>query len=439
MKKTGKKINSTKPRVILRKCEDYSTDRITGIIRESVNDLGQVIKGKVFIKPNVVSANRGYIHNSYTQPAVVESMAAVLKDHEVTDIIIGESGGYGIPSRLFLKEAGYFEMSKRINIPVLDMNEYPSTKTKLSKGVCHKEMMLSDLIREADYKIWMPKLKYHIFASITNALKLNIGILQHSERMLYHDHRIHEKIVDMLEAGYPDLVVSDAIDITYGFESAPYPAHLGLLLISDNPLAADAVAAYIMGYKPEDVQHLKIASERGYGSLNLKDISIEGDADIEKLRKKPKGTPRLFQHLNELDTPIRFYAGYAPGTDIICDGGCEAAVKGLLGTIEKKQPGSLKKAKPGAIVHGIYKGDINMPGLPVMLLGDCTRVEGKLAAGKIYRVKGCPIGVKKLMAKLPGVFELPNPMLDPRDAYLFIINSMQKGFSIFMHKILKIK
>ncbi len=439
MKEKQQKKSSGKPRVILRKCDDYSTDSITGIIRESVDDLGHEIKGKVFIKPNVVSANRAYIHNSYTQPAVVESMIEVLRERNLKDIVIGESGGYGIPSRLFLKEAGYFDLAKRLNVPVLDMNEHPSTKIQLRKGVCHHDMMLSDLIREADYKIWMPKLKYHIFASITNALKLNIGILQHGERMLFHDHRIHEKIVDMLEAGYPDLVVSDAIDITYGFESAPYPVRLGMLIISDNPLAADAVAAYIMGYKPEDVQHLKIASERGYGSLKLKDISIEGDADIEKMRRKPKGNTRLFQHLDELETPIKFFAGCVPGTATICDGGCEAAVKGLLGTIEKRRPGSLKNARHGAIVQGVYKGDVIMPGLPVMLLGDCTKVEGELVAGKIYRIKGCPIGVKKLMSKLPSVFGLSNPMFDPRDAVLFITNSIEKTLSIFRHKVLKLK
>lgn len=439
MKKVNAKNSNAKPRVILRSCENYSVDAISAIIRETTTDLGHNIKGKVFIKPNVVSANREYIHSSYTQPAVVESMVRVLRERDIKSITIGESGGYGIPSRLFLKESGYAAMGKRLGVPVVDLNEYPSVKIPLVKGVVHHDMMLSELIRDADYKIWMPKLKYHIFASITNALKLNIGILQHSERMLYHDHRIHEKIVDMLEAGYPDLVVSDAIDITYGFESAPYPVKLGIILISDNPLAADAAAAYIMGYKPEDVLHLKIAGERGYGSLKLKDISIEGDADIEKLRAKPKGKTRLFQHLNELDTPIKFFAGYAPGTDTICDGGCEAAVKGILGTIEKRRPGSLKNAKPGAIVQGIYKGDVNMPGLPVLLLGNCTRVEGKLNAGKIYHVKGCPIGVKQLMVKIPVIFGLPSPMLDLRDAYLFVQNSIEKTFSIFKHKVLRMK
>ena len=425
-----------KPRVILRRCDTYDSDAISGVLKEALSDLKTAVKGRIFIKPNVVSANRQYIHNSYTHPSVVEGMIKALRAMNAGSVTVGESGGYGIPSRLFLKEAGYFDLAQRTGVPVIDLNEHALVKVRLKKGVWHKEMLLSKYIKEADFKIWMPKLKYHIFASVTNALKLNIGILTHKERMLYHDHRIHEKIVDLLEAGYPDLVVSDAIDVTYGFESAPYPVHLGLLMIANQPLAADAVAAYIMGYKPEEVLHLKIASERGYGSLKLGDISIEGDADLQKLRKAPKGNTRLFQHLNELDTPIRFYAGYAPDTDIICDGGCEAAVKGALGTIEKRRPGSLKKAKKGAIVTGIYKGDVDIPDGRAFLVGNCTSVQGKLNAKKVYRVKGCPIGAKDLFVKLSLIFGLPSPMLDVRDATLFIVNSVQKAASIAANRLI---
>ncbi len=425
-----------KPNVILRKCGEYNPDAIRGIIDDSIRDLGLTINGSVFIKPNVVSANKRYIDSSYTNPLVVEGMVGSLKDRGVRDIVIGESGGYGIPSRLFLKEAGYFDLSKKTGVPVIDLNEHAQEKIDLTKGVWHKSIQLSKYITNANFKIWMPKLKYHIFANITNALKLNIGILTHSERMLFHDYRLHEKIVDLLEAGYPDLVVTDAIDITYGFESAPYPVRLGLMLIADDPLAADVVAAYIMGYRPEEVRHLRLASERGYGSLRLEDIRIQGDADIEELRAKPKGKTRLFQFLSELDTPIRFYAGYAPDTDVICDAGCEGAVKGALGTIEKRRPGSLKKAKKGAIVTGIYKGDVIMPDGPVFLVGTCTRVEGELKAKKIYRVKGCPIGARQLFITVPLAFGIPSPMLDARDVVLFIINSVMKAASTVVNKII---
>lgn len=423
-----------KPKVIVKQCEEYDVKKIESIIQKSVKDLKIQFNTKVFIKPNVVTANKQYIFNSYTHPAVVEAMVNVLREHGIHDITIGESGGYGIPSRLFLKEAGYFDLSQKIHVPVIDLNEHPVVRVKLNKGKWHKEIDLSTYIAQANFKIWMPKLKYHIFASITNALKLNIGILTHKERMLYHDYRIHEKIVDLLEAGYPDLVVSDAIDITYGFESAPYPVRLGALIISNDPLAADVVAAYIMNYRPQDVLHLKLASERGYGSCNIKDITISGDVDIEKLRKKPKGQSRLFQVLQELDTPLRFYSGYAPNTDIICDGGCEAAVKGCLGTIEKRRPGSLKKAKRGAIVTGIYKGDVIIPDGSVLLVGDCTKVEGKLKAKRVMRIKGCPIGARNLFIPVPLLFGLPSPMFDVRDAFLFIVNSIQKAFNIVVHR-----
>ena len=426
-----------RPRVILRKCPAYDVDRIAGIIHESAQTLGIRIAGKVFLKPNVVTANRRYIHNSYTHPDVTEAMVRVLRqDYEPEAVCIGESGGYGIPSRLFFKESGYMALAKRIGIDLYDLNEHRLAKVKLARALWHKEILLSRFIQAADCKIWLPKLKFHVFAGITNALKLNIGILSHKERMLFHDYRIHDKIVDLLEPGYPDLVVTDAIDITYGFESAPYPVRLGALIIADDPLAADVVAAVIMGYAPGEIRHLALAAERGYGSLNIDDIDISGDVDLETLRAIPKGNPRLFQYLDELETPIRFYNGRAPGTDLPCDGGCECALKGCLGTIEKRTPGALQNARKGAIVTGIYDGDVIMPDGPVLLIGDCTRVEGRLEAARVSRIKGCPMGARELFVKVPLLFKVPSPMLDPRDASLFVLNSAAKAWHILKNRYL---
>ena len=425
-----------RPKVILRRCDSYDVDRIADIIRTSIEELNLDIRGKVFVKPNIVTANRRYIHHSFTHPAVVEAMVRVLGGKPVDDICIGESGGFGIPSRLFFRESGFAQMARRIDVRLVDLNEHPMDTVNLKKGVWHKQMLLSRFIGNADFKVWMPKLKYHIVTSITQALKLNIGILSHKERMLFHDYRLHDKIVDMLEPGFPGLVVSDAIDITYGFESAPYPVRLGLLLIADPPLAADAVAATIMGYDPHGIRHLQIAANRGYGSLDLGDYDIDGDVTIDELRQAPKGQTRLFQFLNELDTPMQFYAGTAPGTDTICDGGCECAIKGCLGTIEKRTPGALKSARKGALVTGIYKGDVIMPDGPVLLIGDCTRVEGQLTAAKVHRIKGCPMGARDLFLKIPRFFGMPNPMLDRRDAGLFLYHTAAKGLSILKNRLL---
>ena len=82
-------------RVILRACDTPDPDKIAGIVSESLQDLGVAPRGKVLIKPNVVTANRAYIHNSYTHPSVVEAMVRVLRESAPEKITIGESGGFG--------------------------------------------------------------------------------------------------------------------------------------------------------------------------------------------------------------------------------------------------------------------------------------------------------------------------------------------------------
>ncbi len=418
---------NNKKKVILRKCATYDPARISAIVKESLADLGKKPKGKVLIKPNVVSANRKYIFDSYTQPAVIGAAIDAVRGYGVTDITVGESGGYGVPSRLFLWEAGYYDLAKEKKVKVIDFNEEAQVTVPLKRGMWHKSMIVSKALADADFKIWMPKLKYHICCTVTNAIKLNIGILTHKERMLYHDDRLNEKIVDLLEVGFPDVVISDAIKIGHGYESAPKSFDLGLILLANDPLAADAVANKILGFKPTDSIHLVMASERGYGSIKDEDIEVTGDVTIEELARKTKGLVSEYQDIQKVDTPLKFYTGVDPTRGRECYGGCLAALKGCLGTIDARRPGSVKNAKPGGIVMGVYKGDVIHPNDTVLLMGECTRVEGKLEAKKVVHLKGCPLGTKALFMTLPFTFGMSSPMLDPRDATLFVYNSVIKG------------
>jgi hypothetical protein len=130
--------------------------------------------------------------------------------------------------------------------------------------------------------------------------------------------------------------------------------------------------------------------------------------------------------MQKLDTRIRFYEGIGPNTNEVCYGGCMAAVKGSLGVIDARRPGSIKNAKEGAIVTGIYAGDVDAGGGTCLLIGDCTEVKGNIRAGRTKRVKGCPIGAAKLTTILPFVFGMPSPMFDGRDVPLMVLNTIEK-------------
>ncbi|MEW6200587.1 MAG: DUF362 domain-containing protein [bacterium] len=414
-------------------------DRVEAIIRECFEELGAAPRGRVLIKPNVVTANREYIHHSYTHQGVIEGLIRALKTKSsVTEITIGESSGFGIPPGLFLREAGYDALARRMKVRLVDFNQDGTTWAPLKKGVHHKGFHAPHSLLHADTKIWAPKLKYHICCEITNALKLNIGLLCHRERMLYHDDRLNEKIVDLLELGFPDLVVSDATVIGHGYESAPQGFPLGLILVANDPLAADATAGAALGYAPEQIVHLRIARDRGYGTIALADIEITGDYPLDELAEKTRHIVSEYQDIHKLNTPLKFYCGNAPDRGEFCYGGCLAAVKGCLGTTDKRRPGAVRNARPGAIVTGIYEGDVIHPEHTVLLIGDCTRVNGRLVARRTVKIPGCPIGTSYLLFRLPLIFGMPTPASDLRSAVLFIYFSIRHFLRRLITKIVKI-
>jgi len=416
-------------RVIIRKCGSYDKDRIQAIISEGIKELGLNPAGKILIKPNIVTANKDYIHHSYTEPTMIDAMVTSLReDFGQNQMTIGESGGIGMPSRMFFAESGMREMADRIKVPLVDFNEEQVKEVTLARGKCHKTMEVAKSLYEAQFKIWMPKLKFHIVTDLTNTLKLNIGILNHKERFLFHDDRLHRKIVDMLEIGYPDLIVSDAVTIGRGFESSPYPVHLGALLISNDPLACDMVAAKILGYDPKEVVHLAEAEKRGYGSLDFDDIFVSGDITIPELRDRIKDVDSPFQDLNKLDTPLTFYEGINKSSGNLCYGGCICSIKGTLGTAEKRSPGTLKTAKKAALVMGYYEGDVIHPDGPVFLIGTCAGVSGRLEAPKVIRIKGCPVKVKDLMIFLLIRLNIKSPVFDLRNLGLLAYHSLVSGW-----------
>jgi uncharacterized protein (DUF362 family) len=427
-------------KVVIRRCDEYDPSALRGIIREGIEELREAPSGRILLKPNVVTANREYVHHSYTEPRVTEAIVDVLRQRErACDVTIGESGAIGMPTRMSFADSGYLEMARRLKVPLRNFNTERTREVGLARAKWHKTMLLARSLAEAEYRIWAPKLKYHIVCQITNALKLNVGILTHKERFLYHDDRLNEKIVDLLEIGYPDLVVTDAITIGHGFESSPHPFHLGAIMIANEPLAADMVAAQVLNYRPHEVLHLVEAEKRGYGSLDLDDVEITGDVGIEELAARTRGLESAFQDLKKLDTPIEFYEGTNPDTGNLCFGGCACSIKGVLGTADKKSPGTLAQARAGAIVMGRYRGDVVHPDQPVALIGTCSRVEGSLEAGKVIRIKGCPVKVMNLTVLLLHRFGIASPAFDVLNvlklAYHSVVELFTKAMVPFSRRI----
>jgi len=153
------------------------------------------------------------------------------------------------------------------------------------------------------------------------------------------------------------------------------------------------VAARILNYQPEEVVHLAGARDRGYGTLDWHELDIKGDVSVEELAEKTQriNTPySVHWDVQRVKTPVKFYPGINPETGRKCHGGCLNALAGSLATTELYYPGLIGNLKKMGIVIGYYEGDVVHPGEKVALIGSCAGVKGKLVAGKIVRLKGCP-------------------------------------------------
>lgn len=418
-------------KVIIRKCDSYEKGKIKSIIEEGIEKLGlkEKIKGRIVIKPNVVFAHKKVAPSAFTRVEVIDALLQALKSNteEIVSFTIIENSGTGIPTFRMFKRAGYNSLRKIYpNLKLSPFEESEKVRISLKNGKVHKEITVQKDLIENDLLIYTPKLKTNVLShGMTSALKLNIGILGDKERMKYHTYQLPEKIVDLLEVGYPDLIVTDAIEIAIGGnQMTEHPLKLGIIIISDHPLSHDVVCAHILNLNPEEIPVLREAEARGYGKIDINEIEIDSDISIKELKEITSSKENGFKRVDSVDGPLKVFAG-----EPYCFGGCHGVFLDWLYMLKDRSPSTFEKRKEIAVVIGEFKGEIMAK--KVIILGDCSKVEGKVKAKKITRIKGCPTRHKDLILHLLIKAGIRAPLFRPEllmDAYPFLFWSNLKGW-----------
>ncbi len=413
---------AAKPKVILRRVDRYDPAGIGTIIKEGLDEFGLAprIRGKVTIKPNVVMAHHKVTPSAYTRPEFLDGLLIALneKSSGETTMTVAEKCGAAIPTSRMFRRAGYYNLRRKHRFMLKPIEEARKKTVPLRKGKIHQKIRTSRDIAERDFLVYAPKLKTNALShGLTAALKLNIGILCDGERMWNHNCNLDEKIVDLLEVGYPDFIATDAIEASFGGNHlTQHGHHLGVVVMATKPLAHDVVCAHIFHLDPEKVGHLACARARGYGSLDLGDIEIGGDISLDEIRKKTETWDTGFIRADDVDCNIKILSG-----EPYCTGGCQGVFLDWLYMIKDRKPALWQKLPAWTAVIGEYKGDVAAERL--LLIGSCTKVNGRVSAGKKRRIRGCPPKHKTLVLLLLLKAWIVNPLfrLDLIiDAYPFL-------------------
>lgn len=411
-----------KERVILRAVPGYDPSRIKHVIREGLEEFGlaRSERPRITIKPNVVMAHRKIAPSAYTRPEFLDGLIqALYEDNAIPpNITISEKCGAGIPTSRMFRRAGYYPLKKKHRIKLLPIEESKKKKVALQRGKIHAHITTSRELVDSDFLIYSPKLKSNSLThGLTAAIKLNVGILCDRERMWNHNCHLDEKIVDLLEAGYPDFIATDALEISMGgnhLTQHGYP--LGLIVMATNPVAHDSVCAHIFHMDPYRIPHLRIAHERGYGPLDLSAIDIVGDTSLPSIQEKTKEWKTGFIRVDEVDCGIKVLTG-----EPYCTGGCQGVFLDWLYMIKDRKPELWKKLPSWTVVIGDYSGNVRAD--RVLILGTCSKVRGRIEAKKIRRIRGCPPKHKDLVLWMFLKTGIINPMFRMDliiDAYPFL-------------------
>jgi uncharacterized protein (DUF362 family) len=128
---------------------------------------------------------------------------------------------------------------------------------------------------EADKVINLPVAKHHSLSSLTLGMKNWIGAVGGRRNKLHQD--IHMTIVDLAQFFKPTLTLIDGIRImTRNGPSGGSTADVvqkNTLILSDDPVAADARAALLFGRKPEQIGFIKLGQKWGLGTYDFQKLA----------------------------------------------------------------------------------------------------------------------------------------------------------------------
>jgi uncharacterized protein (DUF362 family)/Pyruvate/2-oxoacid:ferredoxin oxidoreductase delta subunit len=278
-----------KTRVAVMQCTDYDTAALMEKIASGVALLGGFERfvrpgSTVLLKVNLIGPMPPE-SAAVTHPALVRAVIRLLKPLGAT-VWVGDSSGGAIGGKAQTGRA--FEMSgigraaEEEGAVVKNFDREGVVEIKTASG---DTMYLAKPALDADFIINLPKLKTHMLALYTGAVKNLFGCVPGLQKAACHKRAqsaraFGEVLCEINRRVTPALHIMDGVVAMDGqgpTTGRPFPA--GKLLISADPLALDAVGTAIIGRDIRGLPAYAASVHEGVGEADLGRIEVCGDFD----------------------------------------------------------------------------------------------------------------------------------------------------------------
>lgn len=250
-----------------------------GLARAAVDALGGMKKfvkpgGVVLVKPNMTWARRPE-QAANTNPQVVAEIVRLCKAAGAREVKVMDHP-LDSPETTVMKMSGIAAAAEAAGARVISassMAMYQNARLPRAK-VLKSAAVLRDLQR-ADVFINVPIAKVHNSTTVTLACKNLMGVVW--DRGAWHQSGLDQCIADFAAQYKPHLTILDAVRVllTNGPKGPGRTEDRGLIVAGTDPLAVDAYGATLLGYKPQQIGHLRLAAASGVGEIRLDRVAIK--------------------------------------------------------------------------------------------------------------------------------------------------------------------
>ena len=236
---------------------------------------------KYFLKPNfrrVVLKPNLILDEPPPTTTPVDTVEALVKWYlgGGYEVVVAEGSGWCETFHAY-RRLGYFKLHEVYGVKLVDLNNDEFEVVRNSKALFLKEFEFPLTLKDA-YIVSVPILKEHSITKVTLSLKNMLGATLGEKGRVARKGRFHRKlnesIVDVNLYLKPSLAVIDGRIAGVGGELHARPRELGLMIFSNDLVAADAIAAKFLGYDPLKIPHIKLAQEAGLGIADLSRVEV---------------------------------------------------------------------------------------------------------------------------------------------------------------------
>jgi uncharacterized protein (DUF362 family) len=219
---------------------------------------------KVAIKPNMCYY-WDYTTGQTTDPKFVAALIEVIRDQISRDVNISivEADASAMKCKPAFKFLGYEKIAKEYHVNLVNLSEVKAEPVKIEVGNQSFNFMVPKIIKNADLRISLPKIKYMELSKISCALKNIYGCNPYPKKFKYHS-RLSETIVALNKIMRFDLSILDGMVVL-----GSHVSKLGLIMASQDPVAMDTAVATIMSVNPKSVKHIMLAEKEGIGKASF--------------------------------------------------------------------------------------------------------------------------------------------------------------------------